>query len=326
MGMRPLALIVATAAIVGIAIAAFAFGPANVAKLGTPTGGTNPQAASIAKPTWHVGDSWTYNVSSSQWDPLVASPVWGERSIFGTLTRTVTSADESQYNVSVHGSFHLDDVFEMDRDGGFSNGSTMVLVRPFLENATVDGYVLYRASDLAEIKEVRTVHLTGSIWTEHGSFDASFTATVQTTFDPPLDVWAFPLRENATWNASSNATIHARTEWRLVGPNESFGFWHTFNATVPIALEFRSGELQNVSTPAGKFSAIPVRVGIAEIERMTAEDREGPVMGLGADECGRPRLAAEAFFSGDVGNVVKAVAFVRGMKIVVELTSFHHAA
>ena len=36
-------------------------------------------------------------------------------------------------------------------------------------------------------------------------------------------------------------------------------------------------------------------------------------------------LAAEAWFSGEVGNVVKAVTFIGGMKIVAELASFHRA-
>jgi len=241
------------------------------------------------------------------------------------LTRTVASADASQYNVTVHGSFHLPSLFDAARDGGYTNSSTLLLYRPVLENATVDGYALYRASDLAELKEVRTVHLKSSLWTARGWFNASYTATVQTTYDPALDIWAFPLGENETWNVSSNATIHAMIAWRFDGPNESFGFWHTFDVTAPIRLMLHSGEIQDVTTPAGTFSSIPVRVALPTIDRLTTDDREGPVVGLGGDECGRPRLAAEAWFSGDVGNVVKAVTFIGGMKIVAELASFHRA-
>jgi len=124
---------------------------------------------------------------------------------------------------------------------------------------------------------------------------------------------------------SSNATIHAMIAWRFDGPNDSFGFWRNFNVTVPIRLMLHSGELENVTTPAGTFASIPVRVALPTIDRLATDDREGPVVGLGGDECGQPRLAAEAWFSGDVGNAVKAVSFIGGMKIVAELASFHRA-
>src|SRR2546422_11007459 len=86
-----------------------------------------------------------------------------------------------------------------------------------------------------------------------------------------------------------------------------------------------SGEIQDVRTPAGTFSSIPVRVALPTIDRLTTDDREGPVVGLGGDECGRPRLAAEAWFSGDVGNVVKAVTFIGGVRSVAALAAFHPA-
>src|SRR3989454_11830799 len=147
-------------------------------------------------------------------------------------------------------------------------------------------------------------------------------ATVQTTYDPALDIWASPRAENETGNVSSTATIHAMIGWRFDGPNESFGFWHTFNVTAPIRLMLHSGEIQEVTTPAGTFSSIPVRVALPTIDRLTTDDREGPVVGLGGDECGRPRLAAAAWFSGDVGNVVKAVTFIGGRGNVAQPAAF----
>src|SRR3989454_11325579 len=111
--------------------------------------------------------------------------------------------------------------------------------------------------------------------------------------------------------------------WRFDGPNESFGFWHTFNVTAPIRLMLHSAEIQDVTTPAGTFSSIPVRVALPTIDRLTTDDREGPVVGLGGDECGRPRLAAEAWFSGEVGNVVKAGTFIGGRESGAVPGSFH---
>ena len=325
MRIRPLGLAAITVALVGIAMAAVAFGPANLAKLGSPSRPNAPQASSIGTPTWHVGDSWTYTVNSTPLDIFVTSPTLDRPSVMGTLTRTVASADGTEYNVTVHGSFHLPSVFNAARDGGYTNTSTLLLFQPVLENATVDGYALYRASDLAELKEVRSVHLDSSLRTARGWFNSSYTATVQTTYEPALDIWSFPLGENETWNVSSNATIRAMIQWHFEGPSASFGFWHTFNATVPIRMRLHSGMLEDVTTPAGTFSSIPVRVAVPATDRLATADREGPVLGLGGDECGRPRLAAEAWFSGDAGNVVKAVTFIGGMRIVAELASFHRA-
>src|SRR5207253_515599 len=107
----------------------------------------------------------------------------------------------------------------------------------------------YRASDLAERKEVRTVQLKSALWTARGWFNVSYTATVQTTYAPALDIWAFPIEENETWNVSSNATIHAMIAWRFDAPNDSFGFWHDFDVTVPFRLMLHWGELENVTSP-----------------------------------------------------------------------------
>src|SRR2546426_3885550 len=114
-------------------------------------------------------------------------------------------------------------------------------------------------------------------------------------------------------------------QWHFEGPSASFGFWHTFNATVPIRMRLHSGMLEDVTTPAGTFSSIPVRVAVPATDRLATADREGPVVGLGGDECGRPRLAAEAWFSGDVGNVVKAVTFIGGVRDGAQVAAVHPA-
>src|SRR3989442_8031993 len=148
MRIRPRGMVEVEVPLGGLPLAAVAPGPANFGNLGSPTGGNTPQAASIGTPTWHVGDTWTYHVNSTPPDVFVAGPTWGSPSLEGNLTRTVVSADASQYNVTVHGSFHLPSGFNAARDGGYTNSSTLLLYRPVLENATVDGYALYRASDL----------------------------------------------------------------------------------------------------------------------------------------------------------------------------------
>src|SRR2546427_4060227 len=77
MRIRPLGMVAVTVTLVGLAVAAVAFGPANFANLGSPTGGNTPQASSIGTPTWHVGDTWTYHVNSTPPDVFVAGPARG---------------------------------------------------------------------------------------------------------------------------------------------------------------------------------------------------------------------------------------------------------
>ncbi len=312
-------MLVATAILASLAIAAVALGPANLMNLGSPTGGNTPQASSIGVPTWHVGDFWTYHVNASS-----AVPTFSAFVVAGNVTRMVTASDGGQYNVSVHGSFHVESLIDLARSGDFGNATIMLWSRTFMENATVDGYTLYRASDLAELRDVRTIRFTGSIWTEVGTFNASYTTKVDTTYDPALDVWAFPLNENETWNVSSNATIHVWTKWRLDAPNEYFEFGHNFTVTLPIRLLAHSGMVEDVTTPAGTFSAIPVRLTLPTLDVVT-NDRLTPAMGIGADGWMEPRVPAVAWFSAAVGNVVKAATPFGGSRIVTELTAFHRS-
>src|SRR2546430_9467006 len=139
MRIRPLGMVAVTVTLVGLALAAVAFGPANLAKLGSPTGGNTPQASSIGTPTWHVGDSWTYTVNSTPLDIFVTSPTLDRPSVMGTLTRTVASADGTEYNVTVHGSFHLPSVFNAARDGGYTNTPTLLFFQPVPQNPTFTG-------------------------------------------------------------------------------------------------------------------------------------------------------------------------------------------
>src|SRR2546426_3161261 len=206
--------------VAAVAIAAIAFGPLGLRDLSNPGSnpnqpgngtGTLPTAFDV--PTWHKGDSWTYGVNESSRDIQPDGP-WAS----GRLTRTVVSADASQFNVSLEGSFHIRWMIEPMPMADPNGAAAMLVCRSMLENATVSGYSLYRASDLALMKEVRTVAVHGSSWTEAGISEASYSATIETTFDPALDVWSFPLKANETWTAARNATVEGWITWQLSGP------------------------------------------------------------------------------------------------------------
>ncbi|TLZ74895.1 MAG: hypothetical protein E6K14_02230 [Methanobacteriota archaeon] len=308
---------------------AVAVGPENLTNLGSPND-TRPQPASgpIETPTWHVGDTWTYSVNTSSAPDSLGS-LWVAPALEGTVTRTVDAADGSQYNVSLAATFHVGKVIDLSQETGYGNASIMLHSYVVLNDATVDGYTLYRASDLAKVTEFRTVHISGSFHAEYGTYNAtinaSYTAKVLTNYDPPLDIWSFPLGENETWEAASNATVHVWKVWRFEGADWYIEKGRNATFTVPIRVLLASGMFEDVTTPAGTFSAIPVRVGLPLMDLGTTTDQMAFAMRLGDDGIGEPHAPVEAWFNGDVGNVVKAVTVLDGLHVQIELTSYHRA-
>src|SRR3989454_4139343 len=100
MRIRPLGMVAVTVTLVGLAVAAVAFGPANFANLGSPTGGNTPQASSIGTPTWHVSDTWTYHVNSTPPDVFVAGPAPGRPAPPRTLPPPGAPAAASPHNTT----------------------------------------------------------------------------------------------------------------------------------------------------------------------------------------------------------------------------------
>ena len=320
--------VLAAGVIAAVAIAAIAFGPAGLGNLSSPGSNPNepgtvtrPQPTAFDAPTWHQGDSWTYEVNSSSRSLQPDGPAAS-----GHLTRTVVSASASQYNLSLEGAFHVRWMVEPTPLADASGAPAMTMCQSMLENATVSGYSWYRASDLALQKEVRTVAVHGSSRTDAGVYDASYSATVETTFDPALDVWSFPLKANETWNATANATVHGWIQWQLSGPSVSWKEVANFTYTHSVRLFLMSGEAVDVSTPAGTFSSIPVSMGRPELDLTHAQITSDPAdraIGLDHEVPVERNHAMQAWFSGTAKNVVKVQMFAAGMRLNLVLSSYH---
>jgi hypothetical protein len=309
--------------VAAIALSAVAFGPAALRDLTSAPGGqtgTGPQATSIERPTWHTGDTWTYAINTTSAGMRPDGP-----SASGSLTRTVVSADSSQANVSVAGSFHVRWMVEVTPTASPPDASRMAACDGMFENATLGGYTWYRKSDLAIVKEVRTLAVEGSSMTPMGTYRASYQAAVETTFDPALMIWSFPLQANETWLASSNATIRASVEWHLSGPNVSWDYRSNFTAHAPVRLFLHSGEVETVTTPAGTFSSIPVSAGNPKLDMAslpTSVASTDPAMELGRELPVRDHTSV-AWFSGAAKNVVQAQVLVLSFRLNVALKSYH---
>jgi len=277
---------------------------------------------SIDRPTWHAGDTWTYTVNTTS---VGMRPMADGPSAVGSLTRTVVSVDASQANVSIAGSFHIRWMVDATPMAGAADAAKMAVCNGMFENATLGGYTWYQTSDLAILKEVRTLEVQGSSMTPMGTYVASYKAVVETSFDPALKVWSFPLQANETWIASSNATIHASTHWQLTGPNVSWDVHSIFNAQVPVRLFLHSGEPETLTTPAGTFSAIPVGPGHPELDPSGAPPDASADRAMGFDHeiPVRGDRASTAWFSGTAKNVVQSSVFTMGFRLTLTLTSYH---
>lgn len=319
-------LVIIAGVVAAVAIAAIAFGPAGLVNLSAPTtnrdepgngGNPGPQPTALDVPTWHEGDSWTYEVNASSDETIRDGP-----SATGSITRTIVSADASTYNVSVQGSFHARWTLNPIPHGDAA-GSIMLDYHMFFEDVTVNGYTWVRTSDLAIVKEVRTVHFEGTFETDAGAHNASYTATVETTYDPALNVWAFPIEANETWNATSTATVHISTDWRVDDPHGAWEFGQDLSMTRDVRLFMMSGAAEDIETPAGTFPSIPVRIGLPALGRAETSDLMDVAAGLDHDVPVPRDHFVETWFSGTAKNVVKVSLFLGGFKVDLALGAYH---
>ncbi len=279
-------------------------------------------ATSIAAPSWKVGDSWTYNVSFGSMDTaqvlpgeMVSEPSMPTQAfVIGKLTETVVGSVSTPYGQAWNTT--------VDVTMGFAEPQPMVGTQPVLQPmampaATVSGFVWYRASDLAPVFAQKTVTLR-STWTANAStflgyatlanatYALSYTSTTQVWYHPPLTVWQFPLAENESWNVTSNATIHYASSFEFTGPNMTFETSHSANFTVPIDFGMRTGSFGNVTTPAGTFRALSVSAFRGEAPVIPDRDASAAMNLTGEMDFEMPHAVASAWFSSQVGNVVRA--------------------
>jgi hypothetical protein len=314
--------IIAGALIVAaIAMSAVALSPLGLLSRPNPdtsdgsTGGTAPHPLAFEKPAWNAGDSWTYTAAASR----DGGP--GGAIATGTLTRRVESVDASVVNVSVAAAFRAHWTLAPDTTG--TGGSIMIAYRMYFTDANISGYTWYRASDLATLKEVRTVHFEGNFETDSGVYHAAYTATVETTYEPALDMWSFPLQANEAWNATATGTVHVTAQWAIDAPNQPWVFQKDMTITRDVHLFLVSGPSEDIVTPAGTFQAIPVWLAQPHIEIIGPSPGPRLVDGLDEDLPMPGDHVAGAWFSGTAKNVVKVAFDTAGTHLDLALTEYH---
>lgn len=311
---------------IALVVTAFAVVPS---ALNTLAPGSSDAATSV--PAWTVGTTWTYNLSFASWgedavipEAMLASTwgngTWGNASrVFGTLTETVvgtvSTADGAAYNVTETLALRLG-YAEPTAEPAFG---LPTYERPL---GNVTGFVWVRESDLAPVYAYKAVHLVRtwnvtaptSPWTgdggwgfANGTYTSTYDAGTAVSFDPGLTVVPFPLTENATVNVTSNATVRTWSSFALTGPNVTYGWNHFMNVTIPLAFVVRTGTFENVTTPAGTFSSLPVAVYRKPFVHPAWDNDTDALTNLTLNvDCLTSRALVRGAFSEAVGNFVQA--------------------
>ena len=300
-------------------------------------------ATSFAAPSWKVGDTWTYNVSLGSMDAqvlpseMLAQTSWGNESpVVGTLTETVVGSVSTAYGQAWNTTVNVTLApAEPEHEIGMQ---PMTVALP-LPAVSLSGFGWYRESDLAPVYAVRTVHL-DSTWTmssgtwmdfsalANATYFLNDTATTAISFAPPLEEYAFPMQQNATWNATSNATVRYTSTFDFSGPNVTYEASHAVNFTVPLHLTMRTGMFENVTTPAGTFRALRVTASRGEFGPVADHDASAMLNLTESMDVEVPHAFASVWFSGQVGNVVRAdVGFgaFEGPRVELDLVSYSTA-
>jgi hypothetical protein len=320
-----------------VAVSAVAFLPGMLNALSQ-----GPAATSVAAPAWKVGDRWTYNVSLAPMGEeevlpqamASSSPTIAQPLVVGTLTETVAgdvSTDSGPaWNVTLSGGLAVGEPRTM---AGIQTASEPLSVR----TVAVTGFVWVRQSDLAPVYAEKSVHMDAS-WTlslgnrtlygmlENATYSLAYDATIQVWYHPALAIWQFPLEENTTWAVRSNATILYASSFAISGPNVTFASNRTATFTVPVNLSMHTGFFENVTTPAGTFRALPVWAARGPFSADVPDRDASAMMNLTSEtDLAMPRTFATAWFSPEVGNVVRVDTYgarLEGPRLEIDLVSY----
>ena len=260
--------------------------------------GPGTSEGNLSAPNWQPGNSWTYNVTvgRSGMDALNAgaSPLlhgWVKKTVSGTES----SSAGSVYNMTITASFALSDSFS-----GMEGDSVSY------RTASVAGYVLYRTTDLARVAGVSTLSMNGSYTHENRTVTYTYVVTTWTAYEPALALWQFPLTANSSWGAASNVTVHRSSQTLVLDGTHTYSWNRSSNATFRLDLVVQSGLAANVTVPAGTFGTIPVQIAAAHDDDLS-DQVANEVMNVTRSIEAEPSHAfAQLWYSGQVGNVVKA--------------------
>lgn len=304
-----------SATVAVLVLAAIVLGPSLGPRFVTPNE-PGEEATPVTVPVWSAGDRWTYDVRMSPVSDGM-EPASLDLGLFGLVTKTVVgtvnAAGADAYNVTV----------DVDLEGLLS-APWFDLDHVRITEAHVDGFTWYRVADLATLRDVRTLFLRGDVSSMSRTINASLTVRTDVVYEPAWDVWAFPIHENESWPSMTNATVRVESLFRVDAPDSFTEVGRNASFVLPISVAMSSAQFEDVTVPAGTFGAIRTSAARFDIER--DDDPFNGMSALRLEEA--PHASVDAWFSPDVGNVVRVVGMSKGstsVRIEAVLVAFERA-
>lgn len=175
--------------------------------------GMAPQEAEL--PTWNVGLTWAmgkpdFDLSFTYTSMGMTLDATGSGSYY--VIYKVGAIEGQEYRVDVTGGLEM--IMDIDISGSVG-GEPVSGSMHMTMAAKVDGTIYYTRDELAVVRANETLDLdigfSGSITAAgqtqsfSGSMDVS--GNIGITFDPPLDIFDFPITVGESWTAESVATV-----------------------------------------------------------------------------------------------------------------------
>lgn len=217
------------------------------------------------QPTWEVGDSWSLgksdiDLSSTSSFMGITFDTTGDGSYY--VVYEVVKAGGEEYTVDLTGGMKID----MDVELGGLGSMDMSMV------GKVDGTLYYTKDNLALDRADETIDLdmkfSGNI-TAMGkakSFSGSMNATsnMNITYDPPIDIFDFPIKVGENWTAESTATVKGSISGTMKMKGKENSISKSFKNTVDISLEFNCPGTEDIPLASTCYKIVWSGTGMSQ--------------------------------------------------------------
>ncbi|MFQ6061492.1 MAG: hypothetical protein ACE5KV_09430 [Thermoplasmata archaeon] len=181
--------------------------------------------ADMYVPEFEPGNKWTYNVNLNM-EGIVLAGEWTFE-----VEREEQVSGYAVYNVSLDG-----------------NGPA-TLTGLGAGNYIMEGFSLLRKSDLASVME--NVHMNVSI--TFGTMDTYMDTFLNTSYDPPLNEFDFPINVGDSWSSTTTVTS-VMTQVSTLFPTT------TSSTTETQTTDFECLSAEKISVPAGEFHSYKIKM------------------------------------------------------------------
>ncbi|HDI12713.1 MAG TPA: hypothetical protein ENF64_01195 [Hadesarchaea archaeon] len=239
--------------------------------------GTASGAGSQAEvPTWNVGDSWSMGAEDIDLTPILTALMENlAQSMPGTnydasghmscyIVHEVVGEDEQCYIMEVNEGVGINTALSFSSGYGGQSGSGSAEI---FMSITINGTTYHAKNNLAVTQMEGTIDMkmdisfsgSGFNTTELGSLSGSasldLSGDFQVTYDPPLDMFDFPITVGESWLINSTATVTGNVSGTINIPG--FGTQsinEPLDTTVSISLTATCLETQNFTLPDGSVT------------------------------------------------------------------------